>query len=270
MGKDQKQGKLRKFVQNCCKAIGFLLTPSLVTYFAQSGAIYVVNGLYTWLTMPAIEKILCQIPAEYNKTLGHTVGCNNCTDNLLMCGKGWCYKAAMNISMIVKDSGTHKSWKDMFLQAIVDRECNLKVSESVDPMAMMNAILSQRAATPNSPTDKCLQWHCQVMQLAALTNTDLSHPSGVCTNAKKTKPDYLAESCVCNSMALNFDSATSIAAACGPTSAALPSRVFVMAVGTKNDCFKTSIDPGAKSIMNAQYVSTTKKQELRDLASECQ
>lgn len=205
------------------------------------------------MTMQAIQQILCQIPGEWNETLGHKVGCANCTDNLLMCGKSWCYKAAMNLSIITKDSGSHKSWVDMFLQATQDKECNLKVSESSSPVATLISILDQRVQTKGSPTDKCVQWHCQVLVLALLTSTDVTSLTGQCTNAKKTKPPYMEEFCPCQTIPMTYDQAVQIKNACGPQAAALPARVFLLAVSGKPECMKSSLDSGAKPKMPSQY-----------------
>merc|ERR1719424_270336 len=206
--------------------------------------------------MGSVHTILCQIHGLWNETRGNTVGCTNCTDRLLMCEKNWCYKAAMNVSVKKMNAGVFKSWKELFLQAVQDVECNSKVGESDDPIATMNAIIAQRLQTPGSPGEKCIQWHCQVM-MQAVTDMDLSSKTGVCTNKLLTKPDYYEKHCVCNSMKMTLAQAQTIVSKCGPQSAALPARVFDMLITKKAVCMQDSFK-AAELAMPAQFVKTGK------------
>jgi len=266
MGKDKPQSKVAKFGWGVLKAVKFLLTPTLTTYFAQSGGIYIVNGLYTFMTMGAVDEILCKIPGEWNTTKQQTIGCSNCSDNLLMCGKGWCYKAAMNITLKKMLKGDKKSWPKMFLAAGQDPVCNLKVSESADPVATLVDLAG--TINPTAKTvgrkydagDDCIQWHCQVMLQAALTNEQLSSPTGICSNAAMTKPDYLAKSCVCNEMPMTFSMATSLNTLCGPQSNNLPARVFLNILNSRDQCLKTSLI-AVKAQTDKNYIKFVKQKD---------
>lgn len=248
MGK-KESGKCVKGLGALFRSVKYILTPTLVTYFAQSGGLYIANGLYTWMTMSAVDQILCKIPAELNTTNGvpiHKIGCSNCTDNLLMCGKEWCYKAAMNITLKKMIGGSKKSWPKMFLAAGQDPVCNLKVSEAGDPVAVLvdlGGTINPTAKTNRKydAGDDCIQWHCQVMLQAALTNKDLSSPTAGCTNTAMTKPDYLAKTCVCQAMPLTFAQAKTLNALCGPQSNNLPARVFLNILNTRDQCLQSSL-----------------------------
>lgn len=252
MGKGSE--KLKRIGVGVCKSFKFLLTPSLVTYFAQAGAIYLINGLYTMVSMDPIQEILCKIPGEWNETQGNTVGCSNCTDNLLMCGKDWCYKSSMNITIMKKNSGQQKSLNDMFLQATQDKECSLKIGEATNPIAAVVSIIDERARTKAAtgvadPGNKCLQWHCQVLIVATGLDqgTDVFSPSGQCTNVKFTKPSYYDKTCICGGLPMTFDMATKINNECGVPVAGVVQKVLTMSVASKATCLRTSVERAAQA-----------------------
>jgi hypothetical protein len=142
-------------------------------------------------------------------------------------------------------SGDQPSWPEMFKQATMDQVCNKLVSEASDPNVALLSIITQRSLTPGSPSDECLDWHCQVMKLANLDNHDLYKDGNVCTNTYNTKPPYFANFCVCFAMAaaLTFSQAAQIsdANACGPMAALLPTNVFQTTVQSRNTCLRESI-----------------------------
>lgn len=235
-------GKALNFIKGTCRAIKFLLTPSLVAYFAQAGGIYLINAAFAFVTMGSVHQILCQIPGEWNAATGQKVGCNNCSDILLTCGKNQCYKSVMNTTMKLIKTGKKKSWKDLHQQALLDKECNLKVSESTTPVQTVMAIIGAKVGG-KGPSDKCLQFHCLVVVQAALTDKDLRNAdSSICPNAMLSKPPALTNDCVCNSMPMSLTQASAIAAACGTQAATLPAQVFEMELAKKNDCFTKTIN----------------------------
>jgi hypothetical protein len=233
----------------------------LEIYFFATAALYLTNAMLCMIMGAQTQAILCKIPGEYNTSLGHTVGCGNCTDSLLMCDKqlktgGWCYKAAMNITVKKVTSGKKKSWKEPYEDASLDTVCNEKIVESNDPVQMLSVVLLARQTTPTVPSDPCVTWHCYVM-LTAVNHKDLSDESGVCTNTEGAKPSHLVSSCPCNGVLITPTIANNLNNACGPDAASLKTRVFRTAKGLKNDCLKESLTAAQAKVANA-YSQTEK------------
>lgn len=241
-GKDKKsnEGTCKKICRGCCALARGLCGASVVTYFLYSAIMYLVCGGLSLALRGSAQTLLCTIPGLYNESVGQEVGCGNCTDQLLMCNKMWCYKAAMNITILKLDSGRHEAWRGAFEDATQDTVCNYAVSEAIDPVGLLKSVIDTRADTPGTPSDACVDWHCHVMLQATIESSDLVSVSNVCTNVHGAKPDYFANTCICSALTIDAQTAGLLADNCGPTAQLLQNQMFIQAVNQKDVCFQTT------------------------------
>uniref|UniRef100_A0A7S1W041 Uncharacterized protein n=1 Tax=Alexandrium catenella TaxID=2925 RepID=A0A7S1W041_ALECA len=213
-----------KFVQRICllsvRFTKFLLTANIEQFFLYNGILYMILGVITWVTIGNVRAFLCNIPAQVSL---EGIGCANCADNLLLCGKRECWRQAVNLT-IQKDALTPDNFYfQARVESALDIDCNGIMVSSDSTLGLMSGMMDKRSATGGSaPTAACSSFNCKVFLNSVLRteNTDLPGLStDTCTNTYGLKFASINEpsDCICapEVTALNLGLSTQIAEFCG-------------------------------------------------------
>jgi len=202
----------RRVAQFFARIVRSGIKPGLVPYFFWSSMMYIATGLFTIHAYYEVKGFLCKIPAEVNVTTGRGKGCQDCEDEILMCGKGTaadgtpipegiCWKQAVNLTIQQYESSAASKITE-FEGASLDMTCNDLVRVSTDPVSMLEAILAKRKVSgDDSVSDGCIAFHCRVLQ-NALSNGELTSVNS-CSNNLGMKPAWEAETCSCNALSVS-------------------------------------------------------------------
>jgi hypothetical protein len=168
-------------------------TPSLLTYFAWTGIIYIACATFAMIEWYGIHDFFCKLPAQEK-------GCDNCADNLLMCPKSTCWQEAVNLT-IQEDADTPDDrYFEAFQSAVQDLGCNSLVETSESPVKMVRNI--QSSLESGTATPACKQWNCRVL-VKALRN--VSSCSELCREGSLTAIAELERSCGLDGVGLAAD-----------------------------------------------------------------
>ncbi|CAD7930357.1 unnamed protein product [Amoebophrya sp. A25] len=182
-------GPLRGFQQTFFSA-------SLPTFFFWSSLFYIFAGTWCMISLPTLKAYLCGIPPEDAKF--HTtylpkatragLGCANCTDDILTCGKSACFQAAFGrsyliygaaaplntSSTLVNDIGETLVTDKLELSvvdAISDPNCNEAIKGANTIQGLVLDVITKRAAAVAASDDDGLTAACVKVQCQNLFST---------------------------------------------------------------------------------------------------
>eukprot|EP00929_Paragymnodinium_shiwhaense_P007407 TRINITY_DN111309_c0_g1_i1.p1 TRINITY_DN111309_c0_g1~~TRINITY_DN111309_c0_g1_i1.p1 ORF type:complete len:729 (-),score=145.68 TRINITY_DN111309_c0_g1_i1:231-2417(-) len=245
-----------------------MLIPSIVSFFGWSAFVHLFSGAWSYISLQSHHAFLCDIPAE-------SLGCANCTDTILMCGKGVteagrCWQQAMNLTL--KSLALSKEMKADFLAAAIDQQCSILVGTASDPVDMLESIIIQGQKTPGVPSDACSDFHCRVL-ITAYTNPDLTGVPGSCPNNGFAKRPEELGTCPCNNLPLTAAKFSELKSLCEPLKTYFPRWFMADVMNEQTDvCFRTTVSAAGKlsvplyDIMAAN-IDCTRLIEMRDVTS---
>jgi len=247
-----------------------LTTPSLTSYFFWAGAVYFAVGIYSFLTMDHVHDFLCTIPGKSDVQGRQTVGCGNCTDNLLMCGKASkCWRYAMNttLQLTLEDA----ELESVYIKAAEDITCNAIVAVATGPVAMLNNMASGAYAVP--PSAACITFHCKVLQVAYFSGWGLSQDieaESCPLNPFGVKPPEEATSCTCENLQMNTQEAELATATCGDTLGDFSGSVFDKLLVQKPLCFREALrrQAASTSLLRVAFADFKTTQNCTTLTQE--
>eukprot|EP00440_Ansanella_granifera_P011430 gb/GFBE01012400.1/.p1 GENE.gb/GFBE01012400.1/~~gb/GFBE01012400.1/.p1 ORF type:complete len:681 (+),score=115.71 gb/GFBE01012400.1/:1-2043(+) len=226
-----------------CKAVRAGLTPSLVSYFFWIAGVTTMFGAFAMISFAPLSSYLCNIPGEFNETSGQTVGCANCSDMLMLCGKDACFRHAFNLTWQLHAATPDGTMYGAFQEAVLDQTCNSLAQTADSPVSMLNAIIAKRAKSGNAePSEACEAWSCKVMTMALMRsqNTVLTRP-GSCTNEMSVKPPWEDTTCSCDSMVVRMQEAKNFQELCGSMADGLQVAVYNRMMANKDMCLQSSM-----------------------------
>merc|ERR1719356_1575525 len=104
-----------------------------------------------------IEHFFCQVRPEHNVTADTGMGCGNCSDSILLCGKDTGIKAAFNITYQKEAMQPKGDLYQAFSSASVDPSCN----DYVVAATTVTTLISSLDAKNNGEADpSCKQFWC--------------------------------------------------------------------------------------------------------------
>lgn len=217
-------------------------------------------GAWCFYSMPTLKSYLCRIDAEddvYHKTYLPNderagLGCANCTDNILTCGKSACLQRAfrdsymfygeacpLNVSSRVEVDAVQKMFEQTALDAINDPECNDAVAKASTVPGLIGDIIVKRAVavgldSSSESLKKCKVLHCETMKHMFVTDVD-GNPTSV------TKAE-----CVGPEASWGLAPAKKIFDGCfdvfGSAPTILSEHAFARVASSKNTCLKPAIE----------------------------
>lgn len=222
MAKKAKKSKAKACREGCGKCLKAVTKLTIANYFLASGILYVACAFVVNIQYVKVEKFLCNVWAQRNDTGDFGKGCLECGFDNIFCGKSECWHDAINLTykedLVNATPSFIQEWmfrtpdkveSATFLDASVDVACNevLTAQETPVKAILTMASLSTQATTDTSVTavtEKCVQFHCKVVQ-RALEHPDLmrnpqSEETSGCTNTEKVKRHWNSDYCVCHGL----------------------------------------------------------------------
>eukprot|EP00927_Polykrikos_kofoidii_P043286 TRINITY_DN3733_c0_g1_i3.p1 TRINITY_DN3733_c0_g1~~TRINITY_DN3733_c0_g1_i3.p1 ORF type:complete len:646 (-),score=89.40 TRINITY_DN3733_c0_g1_i3:81-2018(-) len=207
------------------------INPTLTMFYFWSAFIYSMSAILGWFVFySGTETVLCTVQPK-------DIECEKCTDNLIMCRKANCWKAALNKT--VQDD-TLSQAISAFSDAYTDKDCFELVKSALDPVALLEKISSQRASTGGTkPSDACIVMHCKVLQ--NVLGPDFFGREGQCTDTSGTKLEENRKACSCNSVRLNIPQAQTFEGMCQPMTSQFLTKYWMGMLARKETCFRTEM-----------------------------
>lgn len=213
--------------------------PSVHTFFLWSSLIFLVCGLATVVFCESAHDFFCAVrpQSQYGGQ-----GCESLSSELLLCGKGDCWRNAANVTYQVQADYSTKPLFQKFSVAALDPICNeivksRSVTNAIEMIVRIQKTTSTNPAWARKEIDACKAYHCGIF-VTSLTNPDLTSTVGAdtCSNSFGSKTRAHSSKCVCeNFLAYDGFVANELA-----TASTEPTSVAMKAI--KDMCEQITID----------------------------
>jgi len=170
---------------------------SVHSYFLWSSICFLTCALTLTVGGPQVKAFMCDKPPQ---AIYGGPGCDNCSSELLACHKNLCYRNTVNLTWLTQAKHADQVLYQPYSEAVTDVVCtDLFRSKAANPIEMIVSISEQ---TDPAVTTGCVEYHCGLLRnaLGGGSLTDLSSPTGKCTNTFGHQPGGDDTSCPCGSL----------------------------------------------------------------------
>lgn len=231
---------LRRMCRLASQTVQAGVTPSLMSYFFWSSALYLLFATYAAMSVGNVEDFLCTVPPEHSGIVD--AGCANCPDTLMLCNKDLCWRTAVAFTYQASARTPDDDLYVSFNEALLDTVCHDLVQTSSNAVQLLKAF-KQLQVRGVGPGAGCQRFHCQVLLNSVMRayGTVLTGP-GSCTNEFGTKPASQDSDCPCSGLRLTSSQVDDITALCGPMASKLADAEAVRNIGAKLPCPSEATD----------------------------